>query len=101
MVKMRDTEIPDRVTIEGGVFGTKSWRGRVGVWAVGLGHPRGDIDKEVSPTMSIAPRKPMLKVAANMDSVLLFQGLHDQPKQHLQGGDDTTVPLLSDPAIRI
>jgi hypothetical protein len=39
---------------------------------VRLDHPRGDIDKEVSPTMFIAPRKPMLKVAANPDFVLPF-----------------------------
>jgi hypothetical protein len=56
---------------------------------VGLGHPRGDVDKEVPPTMSIAPRKPMLKVAANLDSVVPFRGLHEQLRQHSKEG---TIP---------
>jgi hypothetical protein len=43
----------------------------------------------------------MLKVAANLESVLPFQGLHEQLRQHLQGGDDTMVPPMSDLVSRI
>jgi hypothetical protein len=70
---------------------------RVGKRAAGLGYSRGDVDKEVPTTMSIAPRKPVLKVVANLDYVLPFWGLQEQLRQCLQGGNDTTVPPLSDP----
>jgi hypothetical protein len=51
--------------------------------------------------MYIAPHKPMLKAAANLDSILSARGLYEQPRQRLQGGDDTVVLSLSDPASRI
>jgi hypothetical protein len=51
--------------------------------------------------MSIAPHKPMLGAVANLYSVLPFLGLHEQPRQCLQGGKDTTMLPLSDTVSQI
>jgi hypothetical protein len=51
--------------------------------------------------MYIAPRKSMLGVAANLDSILPAQGLLELPRQCLQGGNATVVPPLFDPASQI
>jgi hypothetical protein len=45
--------------------------------------------------------KALAQGSANLDSIVPLQGLHQQPRQRLQGGDDTVMSPLSDLASQI